>query len=88
MTRSTLRTCARRALPALLILQLALLTGCAGDPSRCYAKALPTQGEGSLAWGPSLSAASKKSLANCKTYAERSGGTPRTCKVVLMQCKS
>ncbi len=88
MTRSTLRPCARLALPALLALQVALLAGCAGDPSHCYAKALPTQGEGSLAWGPSLSAANKKAVANCKTYAERSGGTPRTCKVVLSQCKS
>ncbi|WAH55080.1 hypothetical protein LZ023_18635 [Pseudomonas silvicola] len=73
---------------AVLALGLAMLAGCSSQSaSRCYAKALPTRGEGSLAWGASLGAARKKSLQNCALYAERSGGTPRTCKVVLEQCK-
>lgn len=82
----------------LLALGLALIAGCSGKPttvryaaasqgSNCYAKALPTAGTGGLAWGPTLSMARKKSLANCIRYAGRSGGTPNTCEVVLAQCK-
>lgn len=82
------RTTARWALPALLALQLALLAGCASQSgSRCYAKAVPTRGEGGLAWGPNLNSASNKSLDACVRYAGRSGGAPGTCKVVLAKCK-
>ncbi|QKZ04375.1 hypothetical protein [Pseudomonas eucalypticola] len=72
-----------------LALALVLVAGCSSQSaaSRCYAKALPSRGEGSLAWGANPGAARKKSLHNCALYAERSGGTPRTCKVVLEQCK-
>ncbi|MFJ4192671.1 hypothetical protein [Pseudomonas sp. NPDC089534] len=55
--------------------------------SNCYAKALPTLGEGGLAWGDTLSMARQKSMANCMRYAGRSGGTPDTCQVVLAECK-
>ncbi|WP_077049004.1 hypothetical protein [Pseudomonas sp. KK4] len=85
-------------LPSLLAIDLLLTAGCAGkaatarqsyaslgDP--CYAKALPSSGEGGLAWGSTLSMARKKSLDNCMRYAGRSGGTPDTCQVVLAQCK-
>lgn len=83
----------------LLALQLALTAGCSSKPSRttygsasqgsnCYAKALPTAGEGGLAWGSTLGVARQKSLASCQRYAARSGGTPSTCKVVLAKCKT
>lgn len=58
-----------------------------GVGDSCYAKALPTVGEGGLAWGSSLSIARQKSLNNCIRYAGRSGGTPNTCQVVLAKCK-
>jgi hypothetical protein len=98
MTGLTAHRCSSWVLPTLLAISLALTAGCAGKPasprylasntsSACYAKALPTAGEGGLAWGNTLSMARKKSLDNCIRYAGRSGGTPDTCKVVLAQCK-
>lgn len=80
----------------LLAVALALAAGCSSKPSasryaaqgaNCYAKALPSSGEGGLAFGPTLAQASKKSLDSCMRYAGRSGGTPRTCQVVLARCK-
>ncbi len=99
MTEKTARQCWSWALPSLLAISLALTAGCSGKASRhrnstastgsnCYAKALPTAGEGGLAWGSTLSIARKKSLDNCIRYAGRSGGTPNTCKVVLAECKN
>ena len=77
-----------------MLLALALMAGCSGKArhpstagSNCYAKALPSAGEGGLAWGDTLNMARKKSLANCIRYAGRSGGTPGTCKVVLAECR-
>ncbi|WP_085718972.1 hypothetical protein [Pseudomonas sp. B28(2017)] len=55
--------------------------------SVCFAKALPTVGEGGLAWGDTLDIARQKSLSNCIRYSGRSGGTPDTCKVVFSECK-
>ncbi|MEX5351356.1 hypothetical protein WCE02_08385 [Pseudomonas juntendi] len=83
---------------ALLIISLASTAGCtrkasttryvaATQGSNCFAKALPTTGEGGLAWGASLGIARQKSLNNCIRYAGRSGGTPNTCQVVLARCK-
>ncbi len=86
----------RAALLALLALALSLTAGCsnkhtstryAAQGSACYAKALPSSGEGGLAFGPTLAMASKKSLASCVRYAGRSGGTPHTCQVVVAKCK-
>ncbi|MBC3437020.1 hypothetical protein HU735_16505 [Pseudomonas sp. BW16M2] len=86
----------RAALLSLLVLALSLTTGCsskhattryAAQGSACYAKALPSSGEGGLAFGPTLAMASKKSLASCVRYAGRSGGTPHTCQVVVAKCK-
>lgn len=83
-------------LPCLLAFALLLTGGCAGKTaanryaaqgSNCYAKAVPSTGEGGLAWGSTLGQARKKSMDNCMRYASRSGGTPRTCQVVLAQCK-
>ncbi|MDN7143933.1 hypothetical protein KC131_25130 [Pseudomonas sp. JQ170] len=85
-------------IPSLLAISLALTAGCsskspkaryqaANTGSACYAKAVPSAGEGGLAWGNSLSIARQKSLNNCIRYAGRSGGTPHTCKVVLAECK-
>ena len=82
----------------LLAVALALTAGCSGNASKaryaaahqgssCYAKAVPSAGEGGLAWGDTLGIARKKSLDNCKRYAGRSGGTPATCQVVLAKCK-
>jgi hypothetical protein len=98
MMAKTARQCSPWLLPSLLVIDLALTAGCAGKAatagytasnigSACYAKALPTVGEGGLAWGDTLSMASKKSLDNCIRYAGRSGGTPNTCQVVLSECK-
>ncbi|MBO0368237.1 hypothetical protein GIB23_14135 [Pseudomonas putida] len=55
--------------------------------ANCFAKAVPTAGEGGLAWGNTLSAARKKSMDSCMRYASRSGGTPKTCQVVMAKCK-
>lgn len=82
----------------MLIISLVLTASCASKHSSarysvasvgdaCYAKALPSVGEGGLAWGSSLNMARQKSLANCIRYAGRSGGTPNTCQVVLAKCK-
>jgi hypothetical protein len=86
-------------LSCLIAISLVLTAGCAGkktatgEPtasigSNCYAKALPTSGEGGLAWGSTLNIARQKSLHNCIRYAGRSGGTPDTCQVVLAECKN
>lgn len=90
-----------RALVALSILAISLLfiAGCASkhtqvrsptpiEGSNCFAKALPTIGEGSLAWGPNLQYVRTSSINNCRRYAGRSGGTPDTCKVVDARCKN
>ncbi|WP_419710189.1 hypothetical protein [Pseudomonas sp. NFX224] len=98
MTSLNSHQCSSWLLPALLAINLALIVGCAGKSatprytasnagSACYAKALPTVGEGGLAWGDTLNMARQKSLTNCARYAGRSGGTPSTCKVVLAECK-
>ncbi|MBF4209471.1 MULTISPECIES: hypothetical protein [Pseudomonas] len=81
----------------LLALCLALLPGCSSKPkasyqaanagSNCHAKAVPSAGEGGLAWGATLQIARQKSMNNCMRYAGRSGGLPATCKVVLAECK-
>jgi hypothetical protein len=79
----------------LITLSLTLTAGCSnrkhyppsGVGDSCYAKALPTVGEGGLAWGSSLNMARQKSMNNCIRYAGRSGGTPNTCQVVLAMCK-
>ncbi|WP_460152504.1 hypothetical protein [Pseudomonas sp. S2_B07] len=99
MTKKTARHGCSRFLLSLLVLSLALTTGCSRkvhrDPyalssfgSNCYAKALPTTGEGGLAWGDTLNMARKKSMDNCIRYAGRSGGTPKTCQVVVAECKN
>ncbi|MEJ5056942.1 MULTISPECIES: hypothetical protein [unclassified Pseudomonas] len=96
MTRKTALHCSSWVLPSLLVINLALTAGCAGKSSTsryatvgssCYAKALPTAGEGGLAWGNTMSMARKKSMDNCMRYAGRSGGTPNTCQVVLAECR-
>lgn len=99
MTGKTARQCSSWILPSLLAINLALLAGCSGKSSTprysassagssCYAKALPTSGEGGLAWGDTLDVARQKSLNNCIRYAGRSGGTPDTCQVVLAECRN
>lgn len=84
------------ALLTLLVFALCLTAGCsskhattryAAQGANCYAKALPSSGEGGLAFGPTLAMASKKSLDSCVRYAGRSGGTPYTCQVVVARCK-
>ncbi|EJN23012.1 hypothetical protein PMI35_04730 [Pseudomonas sp. GM78] len=98
MTAITVRHCSSWVLPSLLAINLVLTAGCAGQNatarysasssgSSCYAKALPTAGEGGLAFGSTLSIARQKSLNNCIRYAGRSGGTPSTCQVVLSECR-
>jgi len=98
MNGKTERQCTSWVLFALLAINLALTAGCSSKSatarysasntgSSCYAKALPTSGEGGLAWGDTLSMARQKSLDNCARYAGRSGGTPSTCQVVLAKCK-
>ena len=98
MTGHTARQGSSWILLSLLAANLALTAGCSGKTntarysasstgSACYAKALPTVGEGGLAWGDTLNMARQKSLNNCIRYAGRSGGTPNTCQVVLAECK-
>ncbi|MBV7491222.1 hypothetical protein D3C76_425400 [compost metagenome] len=98
MTGHTVRQCSSWILLSLLAVDLALIAGCSGKASTaqysapsvgstCYAKALPTVGEGGLAWGDTLDMARQKSLSNCIRYSGRSGGTPSTCKVVMAECK-
>jgi len=98
MTGITERKGSTSVLLTLLAVSLVQTAGCSGNKSTpryaaprigsaCYAKALPTVGEGGLAWGDTLSMARQKSLTNCARYAGRSGGTPSTCQVVLSECK-
>ncbi|MDN4544722.1 hypothetical protein [Pseudomonas sp. C32] len=98
MTGITERKGSTWGLLSLLAISLVLIPGCSGNKSTtryaaprigsaCYAKALPTVGEGGLAWGDTLSMARQKSLSNCARFAGRSGGTPSTCQVVLSECK-
>lgn len=98
MSVKTPRRCSSLILPSFLSIALALSAGCSSKPSKarylasnvgssCYAKALPTAGEGGLAWGSTLQIARQKSMNNCIRYAGRSGGLPKTCKVVLAQCR-
>ncbi|QVW26458.1 hypothetical protein KJF94_13385 [Pseudomonas hormoni] len=99
MTGKTARQYSSWILPSLLAINLVLMAGCSGKTSTarysasnvgssCYAKALPTSGEGGLAWGDTLNIARTKSLNNCIRYAGRSGGTPDTCQVVLAECRN
>ncbi|WDY60168.1 hypothetical protein [Pseudomonas sp. PSKL.D1] len=95
MTKRISQHHALRITQCVLVLSLALTVGCSSKPSyyaatqgsNCFAKAVPTLGEGGLAWGNTLSIAKQKSLNNCIRYAGRSGGTPNTCQVVLAECK-
>ncbi|MHC8406777.1 hypothetical protein [Pseudomonas sp. TMB3-21] len=98
MTRLSAAHCSSWVPLILLATVLGLTAGCAGNAAKsrysastigssCYAKALPTVGEGGLAWGDTLNMARKKSMNNCVRYAGRSGGTPNTCQVVLAQCR-
>jgi len=90
MNRIQIRHCAY----FLCAIMLTLTTACSSKSryatvgDRCYAKAVPTMGEGGLAWGQTLGQAQKKSMDNCMRYAGRSGGTPGTCQVVLAKCKN
>ncbi|MGY4527702.1 hypothetical protein [Pseudomonas sp. TE21394] len=99
MSSNPIRPRSPWALATLLGLSLVLVAGCSSKPgkanhasrtigSNCFAKAVPTTGEGGLAWGDTLSIARKKSLDNCVRYAGRSGGSPRTCQVVMAKCKN
>ncbi|EOG3621044.1 hypothetical protein ACK9U2_002919 [Pseudomonas putida] len=96
MRRQPIRPIESWVLNTLLALSLALTAGCSSKPryatptvgSNCFAKAVPTTGEGGLAWGNTLSIARQKSMNNCIRYAGRSGGTPRTCQVVMAKCKN
>ncbi|WP_426808503.1 hypothetical protein ABOC32_19765 [Pseudomonas sp. WOUb67] len=99
MSRQPIRPHASWALATLLALSLALIAGCSSKSgkaryatpasgSNCFAKAVPTTGEGGLAWGDTLSIARKKSMNNCIRYAGRSGGSPKTCQVVMAKCKN
>ncbi|MBK4995341.1 hypothetical protein IAE39_003515 [Pseudomonas sp. S37] len=96
MSSKPLRPYTPWALTTLLALSLALTAGCSSKTryatpavgSNCFAKAVPTTGEGGLAWGNTLSIARQKSMNNCIRYASRSGGTPRTCQVVMAKCKN
>ena len=78
----------------MLAIGCSLIAGCSGRHSQtpvegyaCYAKAVPTQGDGGLAWGPSVKTASVKAMGNCQRYAAESGGTPSTCQVTLSGCR-
>lgn len=97
MNRITASPCLPWVLSSLMVLMFVSASGCSGkggterDPiqgSNCFAKALPTAGEGGLAWGDTLHSARKKSLNSCMRYAGRSGGTPGTCQVVLAKCRT
>jgi hypothetical protein len=87
--------CSLWSMLTLIGLGLTLGAGCSsrkhyppsGVGDACYAKALPSVGEGGLAWGSSLNMARQKSMNNCIRYAGRSGGTPDTCQVVLAKCR-
>jgi hypothetical protein len=96
MNEKIKRQCTSWILFALMAINLSLTAGCSSKSSsarysasgsNCYATALPTTGEGGLAWGDTLNMARKKSMDNCMRYAGQSGGTPSTCQVVLAKCK-
>lgn len=98
MTVKVTRRYSSLIIPSLLGIALALSAGCSNKSAKarylasnvgssCYAKALPTAGEGGLAWGSTLQMARQKSMNNCIRYAGRSGGLPNTCKVVLAECR-
>ncbi|WP_248746121.1 hypothetical protein [Pseudomonas sp. MWU12-2037] len=77
-----------------LAISFSMIAGCSGRASQtpvggyaCYAKAVPTLGDGGLAWGPNVKSASVKAMGNCQRYAAESGGTPATCKVTLTGCR-
>ena len=90
-----LNRCSLWGMLTLIGLSLMFTAGCSsrkhyppsGVGDACYAKALPSVGEGGLAWGSSLNMARHKSMNNCIRYAGRSGGTPDTCQVVLAKCR-
>ncbi|VVO29638.1 hypothetical protein PS691_04836 [Pseudomonas fluorescens] len=99
MSREASRKSRSLVFLSILAVSLWFFTGCANKHSEarsstpiggsnCYAKAMPTVGEGSLAWGASLQKVRTSSIINCRRYAGRSGGTPNTCKVVQAQCKN
>lgn len=96
MSSKPIRPSTSWALTTLLAFSLALTAGCSSKAryatpatgSNCFAKAVPTTGEGGLAWGNTLSIARQKSLNNCVRYASRSGGTPKTYQVVMAKCKN
>lgn len=78
----------------MLAIGFSMIAGCSGRGSQtpvggyaCYAKAVPTLGEGGLAWAPNVKQASVKAMGNCQRYAAESGGTPTTCKVTLTGCR-
>jgi len=71
MTGTTACQCSSWVLLSLLAINLVLTSGCSGKAatarysasnigSSCYAKALPTAGEGGLAWGSDLEHGSRK----------------------------
>jgi hypothetical protein len=97
MTRKAPQKGKSLVFPLILAISLSFIAGCANkhtetraptpiEGSNCYAKAMPTVGEGSLAWGPDLQMTRTASINNCRRYAGRSGGTPNTCKVVEARC--
>ncbi|MFK8331514.1 hypothetical protein M2D63_016035 [Pseudomonas sp. BJa5] len=99
MSAHSIRRPGSLIVPSLLAVAMVLSGGCSSKAakartvtaqtgSNCYAKALPTVGEGGLAFGANLQTARQKSMNNCIRYAGRSGGTPGTCKVVLAECKN
>ena len=99
MSANSVRPYAFWAAHALLALSLAVNAGCSSKSSKaryyaaapgsnCFAKAVPSLGEGGLAWGNTLSIARQKSMNNCIRYAGRSGGMPNTCQVVMAKCKN
>jgi hypothetical protein len=99
MSRKALQKGKSLVFPLILAISLSSIAACAHKPaeersstpiegSNCYAKAMPTVGEGSLAWGANLQMTRTASISNCRRYAGRSGGTPNTCKVVESRCKN
>ena len=79
--------CSGKASTATATAPTPVLVPASNSGSVCFAKALPTVGEGGLAWGDTLDIARQKSLDNCIRYSGRSGGTPGTCKVTFSECK-
>lgn len=80
------------AASSILAICLSLMAGCSHRPtavegSKCYATAMPTVGEGGLAWGDTQKSARSSALDNCERYASRSGGSPATCRIVEARCK-